>query len=211
MTRTTSKSSLGFKSRQLSVTFQHNARQYKRFTSEMKKRVRDRFAVAMGDFADNVVNLAKMMCPIYEGALEEAITMTDPYGFGGASGKGRVAVQIGVLSSWKSEYDKLNPPWGHSSKEIVYILHEYWEEVAGDRARKRAAAKSAITGERVGSHFLTRATNEVSRDFSKYLHSGKLFEGLTGVNAALSKANKYVGKWRRSDLMKMYSERYDDE
>ncbi len=210
MARIVSKSSIGFKSRILSTTFQANTTNYKRFTAQVKKRVRQRFAEAMERFAQATVNLSKMMCPVYKGALENSIVMTNPYGFGGAGPKGRIAIQIGVSSDWKSEYDELNPPWGHSSKEIVYTLHEFWEDVAGERAKKRAAEKSSMTGERVGSKFLTRASERVAQDFNRYIHSGKIFEGITGVNPHLAESSKYSGKWKALDLQARYPHLYGD-
>lgn len=210
MARIVSKSSIGFKSRILSVTFQANTTNYRKFTAQVKKRVRERFRDAMERFARATVNLSKMMCPVYKGALENSIVMTSPYGFGGTGPKGRIAIQIGVSSDWKSEYDDLNPPWGHSSKEIVYILHEHWETVAGERAKKRAAEKESMTGERVGSKFLTRASDRVAQDFRRYIHSGKIFEGITGTNPHLAESNKYDGKWKKVDLQSRYPHIFGD-
>jgi len=211
MARRVSKSSIGFKSRTLSSQFSYDTGGIKRMTARIKKRVRERFAEAMERFAENTVNLARMMCPIYEGALERAIVMTSPYAFGGAGPKGRIAIQIGVSADWESTYDNLNPPWGHSSKEIVYTLHEYWESVAGERAKKRAAEKESLTGERVGSKFLTRPADRVAQDFRKYIHSHKIFEGITGVNPHLAESSKYQGKWKGRDLARMYPDRYKED
>lgn len=169
------KSEMTFKSRAVTVTFQHNAHNFKNFTRQTKANVRRRLRDAATAWADEAVMLARKFCPVYHGDLENAIQKTETYGFGGAGHTGRMAVQVGVLDSWRSEYDsarKTDPPWGLSSPHVVMLLHEGWNLFAGKKARARAAKK----GPEVGSFFLTRATEKATEKYLKLIRSAKLFD-----------------------------------
>jgi hypothetical protein len=158
----------------MSVTFRHNGKAYVTWTKKTQKAFRDKLKQIMAMWAAETTQKAREYCPVYSGNLEKAIESTAPYLFRGTRPTGRIAVQIGVRSDWKSPYDteyigeKL---WGYSSPAVVRILHEMWEQVAGERARKRAARK----GPGVGSKFLLRAAEESAQNFAKHIHSIKNF------------------------------------
>jgi hypothetical protein len=165
---------LGFGTRGMSVTFRHNFKAYVRSTKRTQKAYRDKLKQLMAMWAAETTQKAREYCPVYSGNLENAIVSTAPYLFRGTRPTGRVAVRIGVLSDWKSPYDSAfntDPPWGLSSPDVVSILHEMWEQVAGNKAKARAARK----GPGVGSKFLLRAGEESAQNFAKHIHSIKNF------------------------------------
>jgi hypothetical protein len=155
--------------RGLSVMFRHNLSRYKTSSYNIQLRVRNRMREAINDWADLAVALARIYCPIYEGDLENSIVKSEEDLYRGASASGRMKIQVGVLASWKSEYDETNPPWGESSPQVLRILHEHWEELAGPQAMARAKAKEARTGGQVGSHFMLRAVEEATEEYKKFM------------------------------------------
>lgn len=165
---------LGFGTRGLSATFRHNGKAYVTWTKKTQKAYRDKLKQLMAMWAAETTQKAREYCPVYSGNLEKAIVSTAPYLFRGTRPTGRIAVRIGVRSDWKSPYDTEyigERLWGYSSPAVVSILHEMWEQVAGERARKRAARK----GPGVGSKFLLRAGEESAINFAKHIHSIKNF------------------------------------
>lgn len=164
----------GFGTRGLSATFRHNFKAYIRSTKQTQKAYRDKLKQLMAMWAAETTQKARDYCPVYSGNLENAIESTAPYLFRGTRPTGRIAVQIGVLSDWQSPYDsafKTDPPWGLSSPDVVNTLHEMWEQVAGNKAKERAAKK----GPGVGSKFLLRAAEESAQNFAKHIYSIKDF------------------------------------
>lgn len=172
---------LGFAVRGMSVTFRHNGKAYVTWTKKTQKAYRDKLKQIMAMWAAETTQKAREYCPVYSGNLEKAIESTAPYLFRGTRPTGRIAVQIGVLSDWKSPYDsafKTDPPWGLSSPDVVNTLHEMWEQVAGNKAKERAARK----GPGVGSKFLLRAAEESAQNFAKHIYSIKKFAAFLESN-----------------------------
>lgn len=177
----------GFGVRGMSVTFRHNFKAYSRSTKQVQKAYRDKLKQLMAMWAAETTQKAREYCPVYSGNLEKAIESTAPYLFRGTRPTGRVAVQVGVRSDWKSPYDTEyigERLWGYSSPAVVSILHEMWEQVAGERARKRAARK----GPKVGSKFLLRAAEESAMNFEKHIYSIKNFAAFLTMDGGTGEA-----------------------
>lgn len=172
-----SRSSMTLKGRGVTITFQADTTQYKNFSRATQARVRARMMQYAKEWGDEVVRMAKKYCPIYGGNLEESIAASEPYTLGGAGATGRYAIQVGVLDSWKSDYDELNPSWGLSSPAVLLALHEAWEQLARPRAKQRAAEKGQREGVTVGSKYLTRAMQDANVLLGKKMrNTADLFE-----------------------------------
>jgi hypothetical protein len=177
----------GFGIRGMSVTFRHNGKAYVTWTKETQKAFRDKLKQVMAMWAAETTQKAREYCPVYSGNLEKAIESTAPYLFRGTRPTGRIAVQVGVNKDWKSPYDTKyigEKLWGYSSPAVVSILHEMWEQVAGERARKRAARK----GPKVGSKFLLRAAEESAMNFEKHIYSIKSFAAFLTMDGGTGEA-----------------------
>lgn len=177
----------GFGIRGMSVTFRHNGKAYVTWTKETQKAFRDKLKQVMAMWAAETTQKAREYCPVYSGNLEKAIESTAPYLFRGTRPTGRIAVQVGVNKDWKSPYDTKyigEKLWGYSSPAVVSILHEMWEQVAGERARKRAARK----GPGVGSKFLLRAAEESAMNFEKHIYSIKSFAAFLTMDGGTGEA-----------------------
>lgn len=140
---------------------------------ERTKRVMRRRAIALcREWAETIANEAKMRCPHYSGGLEQAIKVSGAAGLYDKNdfGASKMSISVGVDGmAWQSSYDDYvirlteRGTLGDAmlaGPALAVFLHENWDNVAGEEARKRAERKERIYGRRVGSHFLLRAYTE---------------------------------------------------
>lgn len=206
-------SSFSIKASGYSFNFISNWGEWKTFTREMKMRIANAMADELGRITRQIGIEAIKRCPHYSGALEHSIKSTIPE-ITSLTSRGRATATVGVLSSWSSSYDdflkKLGGSYPMSSPELVRYIHEYYDQFItrlDDKGKpiegyKRKLRKEAVTGEHVGSHFLTRAFYEsdagtfdaqgIIQKVKTLLHSAGAKETTEYVNAALSQeARKY--------------------
>lgn len=158
--------------------FDSNFDDWATFTKEMKEHVATCMVDTLGEIMKVIGEEAIKRCPHYSGALEQAIQVDVPDVTSLLRG-GRAYAVVGVSSSWKSSYDDTKAGLRHSLKSgesLARYLHEYYDTFIDDtkKGKKRQERKSAITGARVGSHFLLRAWTEnthLTRGFIDYVKS----------------------------------------
>lgn len=149
--------------------FKTNYKGYVKWADRTKRTMRRKAIRLCRQWAEFIAIEAKKRCPHYSGGLEAAIKVSGARGRYDTTdfGKSRMSIAVGVDAlSWKSEYDKVVTDLVASerladaqlaSPELAILLHEQWESLAGELARKRAERKGTHFGVRVGSKFLTRA------------------------------------------------------
>lgn len=176
----------GFTIQERGYTFQFktNYGDYVKWADRTKKTVVKQARKLLRFWANYVALQAKMRCPHYTGALAKAIKVSDTHLMRNADfGESKMSVAVGVDGrSWHSDYDKIvehmlekgmeisNPAM--SSPSLVIFLHEYWNQVAGDAARRRAQIKAERLqlSSYVGDHFLTRARTENAANIQEAIH-----------------------------------------
>lgn len=174
--------------------FKTNYKGYVKWADRTKKIMRKRAMELCREWANFIAVEAKKRCPHYSGGLEKAIKVSGISGMYNARdyGASRMTVSVGVDGrSWSSAYDdyviKLAADGKISdfmlaSPQLAVFLHENWDLVKGKEAEKRAERKSAATGVRVGSHFLSRAyseNNDAIRRMSVEMYKNPLAERQT--------------------------------
>lgn len=180
----------GFTIQERGYTFQFktNYGKYVKWADRTKRSVTRQARKLLNYWANFIALEAKKRCPHYSGALARAIKVSDTHLLSKADfGESRMSVGVGVDGrSWKSAYDSIvehmiekgmepvNPAM--SSPSLVIFLHEYWNQVAGDLARRRAEIKAERVGldSYVGDHFLTRARTENEAEIKQQID--KLFK-----------------------------------
>lgn len=166
---TTSMSSFGVSSKGFSFTFSHNWSNWSKYAEATKKRMATIMLNKVKQASDLIAEEARRRCPHYSGALEDAIAVSEPNIVGGITARGYVEMAVGVLSSWKSAYDKVanavsEPvnPITDSGPELAMYIHELYDTFIYDTVAglERKRRKEAVSGRVVGSHFLSRAYTE---------------------------------------------------
>lgn len=166
--------------RGFSFSFDSNFGKYVKWTKAMKKQARVAARNLCIQWAKRIVEEAKKRCPQYTdgpNSLTESIKENGTTGrYSDANyGRSKISVDIGVdTDNWSSDYDAIVDALSarypnrtnmlKSGKELVVLLHEQWDLLAGDAARERARIKGAANGVQVGSQFLLRAYTENEGD-----------------------------------------------
>ena len=162
--------------RGFSFRFDSNFGKYIKWTKAIKKKARVAARNLCLEWAKRIVEEAKMRCPQYTdgpNSLTESIKEMGTTGrYSNANyGRSKISVDIGVdTDNWSSDYDAIvealrvkYPSRTNlltSGKELAVLIHEQWDELAGDAARARAMKKGSRHGVTVGSKFLLRAYTE---------------------------------------------------
>lgn len=164
-----SNDAFGVYSRGFSYTFRHNWNNWSKYAESTKKRMVTILRKKMIQVSQLVADEARKRCPHYTGALEEAIAVSVPTVEGGITARGHTEMAVGVLSSWKSDYDKVVDQLkkiqfypAYSGPELASYLHEMYDTFIYQTKEglERKRRKEAMTGRVVGSHFLSRAFTE---------------------------------------------------
>lgn len=158
-----------------SWTMKHNWKNWAKYTKTLKKRMATIMRNRIAEAAKLIAEEAIKRCPHYSGALEDSIRVSEPT-VTSVTSRGRIAFAVGVLSSWSSSYDRVavQVPYAPlSSPELISWIHEAYDTFIEDTVygKKRRNRKQAVTGVRVGSHFLSRAYSENRRHIRQLISS----------------------------------------
>ena len=154
--------------------FKTNYKGYVKWGERTKRTMRRRAIELCRDWGNFIASEAKKRCPHYSGGLEQAIKVSGASGLYDKNdfGASKMSISVGVDGmAWQSSYDDVAIRLAANGKisdltlaspQLAVFLHENWDNVAGDEARKRALRKERAIGEgkTVGSHFLLRAYTE---------------------------------------------------
>lgn len=147
----------------MTFNFVSNFSEWSTFTKEMKQACAKFMQETLADISLKIGTEAIKRCPHYSGAMERSIKAIVPE-VSSLLARGRVTAIVGVLSSWKSTYESnfKERDFPASSSDLARYIHEYYDTFIEGTifGKKRRDRKSAITGARVGSHFLLRAYTE---------------------------------------------------
>ena len=154
--------------------FDTNLKGYQTWAERTKRRIRRKAIELCHEWGNFIASEAKKRCPHYSGGLEQAIKVSGARGIYDKDwyGNSVMSISVGVDGmAWQSSYDDVAIRLAANGKiseltlaspQLAVFLHENWDNVAGDEARKRALRKERAIGEgkTVGSHFLLRAYTE---------------------------------------------------
>ena len=174
--------SFSIKAKGYSWTFSHNWDNWGKYVKATKKRLTTILAKRLAELSQFIAVEAMKRCPHFSGNLERSITVSEPEKTA-LTARGRIEFAIGVLSSWRSDYDKqvvqelkkIKYYPAYSGPELALHLHEMYDTFIGKTVYgyDRMQRKSDYFGVKVGSHFLTRAYTE-NREYIRRLISSRL-------------------------------------
>lgn len=163
--------------RGFSFNFDTNYGKYVKWAERTKKIMRRKARRLCMEWAQEIVQEAQKRCPEYSDSSLNMNNLTNSIKIEGTEGRynledfgrSKMSVTVGVdADNWQSDYDlivediasKTGRTFLTSGRELAVLLHESWEQLAGNKARARAHEKGSRYGVRVGGHFLLRAYEE---------------------------------------------------
>lgn len=179
---------LVIKSSGYSITLTDFSKRHKEWVRRQKQSIDTAIQRWLGVWAREVQVRTRHNTPEFDGggfnpnSLTNSIVVTTPV----AQGK-RYKIQVGVSSDWSSNYEewfagtygKL-PPWGIARPYLAWFLHEFWSDVAGERAQRAAARKGSKYNSVVGERFLYRGTREASDPRGLAVMAKRVFSSAIG-------------------------------
>lgn len=187
--RVSSSNSFGVYEKGFSFTFSHNWNDWKTYTQEIKEQMAEDLRGRIAKVAKIVAEEAIKRCPHYSGAMEKAIRVSAPT-ITDYNARGHIEFAVGVLSTWKSDYDDMQinadfPSGFVSSPELATYIHEMYDTFIYDTKEglARKQRKEAMSGASVGSHFLSRAFTENRAEITDLLTT---WRGRQSFGAGLS-------------------------
>lgn len=209
--RVSSSKSFGVYEKGFSFTFSHNWNDWKTYTQELKEQMAEDLRGRIAKVAKIVAEEAIKRCPHYSGAMERAIRVSAPT-ITGYNARGHIEFAVGVLSTWKSDYDAMQTNAGFpsgriSGPELATYIHEMYDTFIYDTKEglNRKQRKEAMSGATVGSHFLSRAFTENRKEISSLLTTWRGRQGFgSGLNLSETTADSI------NALLDIASSEYDN-